>query len=170
MLSDFHWAEEQHTSWVIAPWWLSVSPWRICITLFWPRSSLKLTAPSSRSECHLPFASLDTWSFQSLDGAIIVVLQLNSWMSSIYLYLRIFSFLRLGLTKVSQATAGKTLGIVPSKYPSIIHRIMLDSVSVTFCKLCSFACQLSSFVESTSFIKNEWLDTKLCSTLLRERP
>ena len=60
--NNYYWAEEQQTSWVIAPWWLSVSPWRICITLFWPRSSLKLTAPSSRSERHLHFASLDTWS------------------------------------------------------------------------------------------------------------
>ena len=56
------WAEEQQTSWVIAPWWLSVSTWQICITLFWPSSSLKLTAPSSWSERHLHFASLDTWS------------------------------------------------------------------------------------------------------------
>ena len=45
-----HWAEKQQTSWVIAPWWLSVSPWQICITLFWPRSSLKLIAPSYQSE------------------------------------------------------------------------------------------------------------------------
>ena len=50
-----NWAKEQQTSWVIAPWWLSVSPWRIFITLFWPRNSLKLTAPSSRSEPHLHF-------------------------------------------------------------------------------------------------------------------
>ena len=57
-----HWAEEQQISWVIDPWWLSVSPWRICITFLWPRSSLKLTGPSSRFEHHLHFASLDTWS------------------------------------------------------------------------------------------------------------
>ena len=74
----FNWAAKQQTSWVIAPWWFSVSPWRICITFFWPRGSLKLTAPSSRSERHLRFASLDTWSVQSLDVAIFVVLQLNA--------------------------------------------------------------------------------------------
>ena len=37
-----------------------------------------------------------------------------SWMSS---NLRIFSFVWLGLTKVSQAAAGKILWIVPSKHP-----------------------------------------------------
>ena len=53
-----YWAAEQQTSWVIAPWWFSVSPWRICITFVWPRGSLKLTAPSSQSERHLHFASI----------------------------------------------------------------------------------------------------------------
>ena len=42
-----NWAAKQQTSWVIAPWWLSVSPWRICITFVWPRGSLKLTVLSS---------------------------------------------------------------------------------------------------------------------------
>ena len=55
----YHWAAKQQTSWVIAPWWLTgVSPWRICITFVWPRSSLKLAAPSSRLERHLHFASI----------------------------------------------------------------------------------------------------------------
>ena len=36
-----HWAAKQQTSWIIAPWWFSVSPWWICITFFWPRGSLK---------------------------------------------------------------------------------------------------------------------------------
>ena len=39
-------------------WWFSVSPWGMCITFVWPRSSLKLTAPSSWSERHLYFASI----------------------------------------------------------------------------------------------------------------
>ena len=38
-------------------------------------------------------------------------------MSSIYVYLRIFSFVWLELTKVSQAAAGRNLWIDPSKYP-----------------------------------------------------
>ena len=37
-----YWAAKQQTSWVIASWWFSESPWRICITLVWPRGSLKL--------------------------------------------------------------------------------------------------------------------------------
>ena len=44
-----NWAVQQHTSWVIAPWWLSVSLWRICITFVWPRStfaSIKLCQAS----------------------------------------------------------------------------------------------------------------------------
>ena len=39
----------------------------------------------------------------------------TSWMSRAYL--RIFSFVWLGLTKVSQAAAGRNLWIEPSKYP-----------------------------------------------------
>ena len=57
-LSFNYWAAKQQTSWVIALWWLSVSPWRICITFVWPRGSLKLTAPSSWLERHLHFASI----------------------------------------------------------------------------------------------------------------
>ena len=53
-----YWAAKQQTSWVIAPWWFSVSLWLICITFVWPRGSLKLTAPSSRSERHRHFASI----------------------------------------------------------------------------------------------------------------
>ena len=53
-----YWAAKQQTSWVIAPWCFSVSSWRICITFVWPRGSLKLTVPSSRSERHLHFASI----------------------------------------------------------------------------------------------------------------
>ena len=63
LICQNNWAEEQQTSWwVIAPWWLSVSPWRIYITLFWPRSSLKLKVLSSWLERYLHFALLDTWS------------------------------------------------------------------------------------------------------------
>ena len=51
-----YWAAKQQTSWVIAPWWFSVSPWRICITFVWPRSSLKLSAPSRRLDRNLHFA------------------------------------------------------------------------------------------------------------------
>ena len=58
MYQNSYWAAKQQTSWVIARWWFSVSPWRICITFVWPRGSLKLTAPSSRSERHLYFASI----------------------------------------------------------------------------------------------------------------
>ena len=50
-----NWAAEQQFSWVIAPWW-------IFITFIWPSGSLLLLAPSSRSERHMHFASLDTWS------------------------------------------------------------------------------------------------------------
>ena len=32
-----YWAAEQQFSWIIAPWWLSVSLWRIFITFEWPR-------------------------------------------------------------------------------------------------------------------------------------
>jgi hypothetical protein len=53
-----NWAAKQQTSWVIALWWFSVSPWRLCITFVWPSGSLKLPAPSSWSECHLHFASI----------------------------------------------------------------------------------------------------------------
>ena len=62
IISAYYWADDKQTSWIIALWWLSVSLWRICITFLWPRSSLKLTGPSSRFEHHLHFASLDTWS------------------------------------------------------------------------------------------------------------
>ena len=51
-----YWADKQQTSWVIAPWWLCVSPWRICITFVWPSGSKKLPAPFSWSERHLHFA------------------------------------------------------------------------------------------------------------------
>ena len=50
-----NWATKQQTSWVITLWWFSVSFWRICITLVWPRGFLKLAAPSNRSERHLHF-------------------------------------------------------------------------------------------------------------------
>ena len=54
-----HWDNnKQQLSWVIAPWWFFVSLWRICITFIWPRSSLKLKAPSSQSERHLHFLSI----------------------------------------------------------------------------------------------------------------
>jgi hypothetical protein len=54
-----HWDNnKQQISWVIAPWWFFVSLWRICITFIWPRSSLKLKAPSSQLECHLHFLSI----------------------------------------------------------------------------------------------------------------
>ena len=53
-----HWAAKQETSWIIAPWWFSVSLWRICTTFIWPRGSIKLPAPFSQSECHLHFASI----------------------------------------------------------------------------------------------------------------
>ena len=53
-----YWADEQQISRVIAPWWFSVSLWQICTTFVWPRSSLKLPAPSSWWERHLHFASI----------------------------------------------------------------------------------------------------------------
>ena len=40
------------------------------------------------------------------------------WTLFSYLYSRIFSFVWLGLTKVSQADAGRNLWIDPSEYPS----------------------------------------------------
>ena len=52
-----------------------------------------------------------------------------SWMVSIYVYLRIFSFVWLGLTKVSNAAAGRNLWIEPSKYLCIqgnVQSIMLS--------------------------------------------
>ena len=62
MLKNFftkhNWQDTQQKSWVITPWWFSVSHWRICITCVWPSGSQKLPSPSSRSECHLHFASI----------------------------------------------------------------------------------------------------------------
>ena len=51
LVVEAYWAAKQQTLWVIAPW-------RICITSVWPRGSLKLQRPSSRSELHLHFASI----------------------------------------------------------------------------------------------------------------
>ena len=96
-----YWAAKQQTSWVIAPWWFSVSPWRICITFVWPRGSLKLTAPSSRSNFEtirlclalLFIISIDAncrWHSDWLNGAV--------------------SFRELlGQTKVMQIRQGETL-------------------------------------------------------------
>ena len=53
-----NWQDKQQKSWVIAPWWFGVSPWRICITCAWPSGSQKLPAPFSRWERHLHFASI----------------------------------------------------------------------------------------------------------------
>ena len=53
-----YWPAKQQTSLFYRPWWFSVSPWRICIFFVWPRSSLRLTEPSIRSERHLHFASI----------------------------------------------------------------------------------------------------------------
>ena len=44
-----YWAAKQQNSWVIAPWWFSISLWQICITFVWPRSafaSIKLCQAS----------------------------------------------------------------------------------------------------------------------------
>ena len=46
-----HSAAKQQISWDVSLWW-------ICITFVWPSNSLKLTAPSSRLERHLHFASI----------------------------------------------------------------------------------------------------------------
>ena len=79
-VSSCPWAAKHQISWVIAPWW-------IFITFIWPNGSLLLPAPSSRSERHLHFASLDTWSVQSLVVAMFVVLQpngqTNNWLSTL---------------------------------------------------------------------------------------
>jgi hypothetical protein len=88
-------AEEQQTLWAITPWWLSVSPWQICIPLFWRKSCLKLTAPSSRLKRHLQFASLDrsVSCYMSLSllfyGSIIFTQKsqkLSFWVKSIDFY------------------------------------------------------------------------------------
>ena len=61
----WYWATKQQTSGVIAPWWLCVSLWRICITSVWPRSTfcINKTVPGF----------LDVIPFQSLDVSISVV-------------------------------------------------------------------------------------------------
>ena len=60
---------------LLPPWWFRVSPWQVCITLFWPRSSLKLTATSSRST----FWIIRYLVSQLLDVAFFFVLQPNDW-------------------------------------------------------------------------------------------
>ena len=80
-----YWAARQQTSWVIAPWWFNVSPWRICITFIWPSSSQKLTAPSSPSECHLHFALI------RLCLALLFIISISmflGWFLLMFLYIR----------------------------------------------------------------------------------
>ena len=62
-------AVQQHTSWVIALWWLSVSLWRICITFVWPRStfaSIKLCQASSHYLSKLDFCNSPVWNWENL--------------------------------------------------------------------------------------------------------
>ena len=65
----WNWAAKQQTSWVIAPWWFSVSLWRICITFVWPSSTFCID--------NIVPCFLDVIPFLSLDVAIFVVLQPN---------------------------------------------------------------------------------------------
>ena len=60
-----YWAAEQQFSWIIAPWWLSVSLRRICITFVWPRSTfcINKTVPGF----------LDVTRFLSLDVTILII-------------------------------------------------------------------------------------------------
>ena len=53
--THYYWAAKQQISWIIAPWWICVSLWQICITIVWLSGSRKLPAPSSWSERHLHF-------------------------------------------------------------------------------------------------------------------
>ena len=82
----YDWAGKQQTSWVIAPWWFSVSPWQICITFVWPRDSLKLPTSSSWLEGHLHFALIRlclvyylNWYLKDLKTLMPELRQKNSW-------------------------------------------------------------------------------------------
>ena len=67
-----YWAAKQQTSWIIALWWFCVSLWRICITFVSPSNSQKLRAPSSRSECHFHFASIDPCNCPSVQRCHVI--------------------------------------------------------------------------------------------------